>query len=60
MESKQIEKTRGDRATFSFETICETFDIEPDDLRRRMNSLSPKNFQRRVRNPERSRILQPA
>ena len=52
--------TRGDRAPFSFETICETFDIEPDDLRRRLSSLSPENVRRRGRTPKRTRMVKAA
>jgi hypothetical protein len=49
---------RGDRAPFSFETICETFDIEPDNLRRRLSSLPAEKFLRRRRAPKRSRIME--
>jgi hypothetical protein len=52
--------TRGDRAPFSFETICETLDIEPDDLRRRLKNLSAENFRRRMRTPKRSRMVKVA
>ncbi len=52
--------TRGDRAPFSFETICETFDIEPDDLRGRLSNLSPENFRRRLRTPNRPRTVKVA
>ena len=52
--------TRVDRAPFSFETICETFDIEPDDLRRRLSNLSPERFRRRLRTPKRSRMVKVA
>ena len=52
--------TREDLSPFSFETICETFDIEPDDLRRRMNTLSPEEFPRHLRSPKRSRMLKAA
>jgi len=50
--------TRGDRAPFSFETLCETFDIEPDNLRRRLSSLPAEKFLRRRRAPKRSRIME--
>lgn len=52
--------TRGDRAPFSFETICETFDIEPDNLRRGLSNLSPEKFRRRLRTPKRSRLVKVA
>jgi len=52
--------TRGGQDPFSFETICETFDIDPDDLRRQISNLSPENFRRRVRNPKRSRMVKAA
>jgi hypothetical protein len=50
--------TRGDRAPFSFETICETFDIEANNLRRRLSSLPPEKFLRRRRTPKRSRMME--
>ena len=59
-EVKSWIDTRGDRSPFAFETICETFDIEPDDLRRRMSNLPPENFKRRVRTPKRSRVMKAA
>jgi len=59
-ETKAWIDTRGDRAAFSFETICETFDIDPDSLRRRLNHLSPENFRRRVRGPKLSTMVRAA
>jgi hypothetical protein len=50
--------TRGDRAPFSFETICETFDIEPNDLRRRLSSLPREKFLRSRRPAKRSRVME--
>ncbi len=50
---------RGDLSPFSFETICETFDIEPDDLRR-MSNLSQRRFRRHMRTPKISRMLKAA
>ncbi len=39
-------ETRGDKAPFSFETICETFDIDPDRLRRRLRTRPPRKLSR--------------
>jgi hypothetical protein len=59
-EVKHWIDARGDVSPFSFETICETFDIEPDALRRRMGSLSPEKFRRHMRTPKGSRMLKAA
>lgn len=39
-------ETRGDKAPFSFETICETFDIDADELRRRLKTTPPAKLSR--------------
>ncbi len=39
-------ETRGDKAPFSFETICETFDIDADELRRRLKTRPPTKLSR--------------
>ena len=59
-EVKRWIDTRGDISPFSFETICETFDIDPDALRRRINNLSPEKFRLRVRTPKGSRMRKAA
>jgi hypothetical protein len=59
-EVKDWIDARGDLSPFSFDTICEAFDIEPDALRRRMSSLSPAKFSRHLRTPKRSRMLKAA
>jgi hypothetical protein len=41
---------RGDRGPFSFDTLCQTFDIEPERLRSRLQSLSLAKVPRRFRN----------
>jgi hypothetical protein len=52
--------TRGDRAPFSFETICETFDIDANSLRQRLGHLSAENFGGRMRAQKRSRLVNAA
>jgi hypothetical protein len=59
-EAKAWIDTRGDRTPFSFETICETFDIEPDDLRRRLSSLPREKFLNRRRTPKRATLMEMA
>jgi hypothetical protein len=56
-ETKAWIDTRDDRSPFAFETICETFDIDADSLRRRIASLSPQQFRRRVRGPRISTMV---
>ena len=38
-EARQWVNTRGDRYLFSFDSICRVFDLEPELLRDRLNSL---------------------
>jgi hypothetical protein len=59
-EAKAWIEARGDRAPFSFETICETFDIEPGDLRRRLSTLPADKFRPRLRTPKRSKMVKAA
>jgi hypothetical protein len=59
-EVKSWIETRRDRSPFSFETICETFDIAPDALRRRILNLCPEKFRRRIRAPKGSRMRRAA
>lgn len=40
-------EARGDPGPFSFETICEVFDIDADGLRRRLKEAPPKSIPRR-------------
>ena len=54
-EAKDWIEARGDRAPFSLETICETVDIEPDDLRRRLSHLSADRFRPRL--PSSKRLM---
>ena len=56
-EVKAWMDAREDRTPFSYQSLCDTFDIEPDDLRRRLSSLRPENFRRAVRVPKRPRIV---
>ena len=35
--------TRGDHDLFSFDSICEVFEIEPETLRRQLNSMSARS-----------------
>ena len=39
--------TRGDRYLFSFDSICTVFDIDPELLRRQLNSMATVNFRPR-------------
>ena len=59
-ETKAWIDTRNDPAPFSFETICETFDLEPEGLRRRLGHLSPEKFTRRRRAAKRSTMVKAA
>ncbi|HVN27156.1 MAG TPA: hypothetical protein VMT64_01645 [Candidatus Binataceae bacterium] len=43
-EAREWIDTRGDIAPFSFESICETFDIDPDALRRQLKTSPPKTI----------------
>lgn len=40
-------EARGDTGPFSFETICETFDINPEHLRRKLKEAPPAAIPRR-------------
>ena len=53
-EARQWIETRGDREPFSFESICETFDIDPDAVRRQLKTATPRIL-RRVRTPKGTR-----
>lgn len=59
-ETKAWIDTRNDPAPFSFETICETFDLEPEGLRRRLGHLSPEKFTRRRWAAKRSTMVKAA
>jgi len=59
-ETKTWFDARGDRTPFSFETICETLDIDAENLRRRIGQLSPNQFRRRVRSPKLSTTMRVA
>ena len=39
--------TRGDHDLFSFDSICRVFDLEPERMRRKLNSLEPIAIGRR-------------
>jgi hypothetical protein len=54
-EVKAWLETRGDKAPFSFETICETFDIDPDELRRRLRTRPPLKLSRYRRAVQRAK-----
>lgn len=56
-EAKSWIDTRGDVSPFSFESICETFDIDADALRRQLAAAPPRML-RRIRTPKtRRRVL---
>ena len=59
-EAKVWIDARDDRTPFSFETLCETFDIDANDMRRRLSSLTPENFRRAVRDANRSNLVKVA
>jgi hypothetical protein len=40
-------EARDDKGPFSFATICETFDINPDQLRQRLKEAPPTSIPRR-------------
>jgi hypothetical protein len=48
-EAKDWIEARGDIAPFSFESICETFDIDADALRRQLKAAAPLRIPRRMR-----------
>jgi hypothetical protein len=46
-EVKEWVNTRGDHDLFSFDSICRVFDLEPEQMRRQLNSLEPIAMGRR-------------
>jgi hypothetical protein len=40
-EVKEWVNSRGDHDLFSFDSICRVFDLEPERMRRQLNSLGP-------------------
>jgi hypothetical protein len=46
-EVREWVNLRGEHDLFSFDSICRIFDLEPELLRRQLNSMPAVNFQRR-------------
>ena len=59
-EVRQWVNTRGDHDLFAFDSICRVFDIDPDSLRKQLNSLEGERFRlRRFRTVGRRMTIRP-